>query len=510
MNDALPEGWADASIGDVTESMKNGLYKPVDAYADNGVACLRMYNIVDGRIVWKDVKRMTLSAGEVSEYGLVAGDLLVNRVNSRELVGKTALIPDHLELCVFESKNIRLRVRRGAVEPALLNFALLLGGQAYFSQNTQQVVGMASISQPQVAGFPLRLPPLEEQRRIVAQVAALLAKIRSTQERLDTIPTILKRFRQSVLSAACEGRLTADWRADHPHATSGASIVAQLVKAHDKAGGHKRGNAAPPTDGVHDYNREDLPNGWDLTELRNVVDPGRPITYGILKPGPDIKDGVPYVRVADYPNDTLNVSSIRRTTTEIDKLYARARLKPGDILLSIRGTVGRVVMVPMALEGANITQDTARLTIQGAMDSSFVAWLLRSPAVQKRMQNAVKGVAVRGINIGDVRALQIAVPPLDEQREVVRRIEAMFSLADRLQARYANAKAQVDRLTQSVLAKAFRGELVRTEAELAKREGRTYETAEQLLARIKSTMPATNGTAKKSERNGYKRAKKIT
>jgi type I restriction enzyme S subunit len=144
------------------------------------------------------------------------------------------------------------------------------------------------------------------------------------------------------------------------------------------------------------------------------------------------------------------------------------------------------------------------------MDSSFVAWLLRSPAVQKRMQNAVKGVAVRGINIGDVRALQIAVPPLDEQREVVRRIEAMFSLADRLQARYANAKAQVDRLTQSVLAKAFRGELVRTEAELAKREGRTYETAEQLLARIKSTMPATNGTAKKSERNGYKRAKNIT
>lgn len=494
MNDELPEGWAAATVADVAAGMKNGLYKPADSYAVDGVACLRMYNIAGGKIVWKDIKRMKLSADEVVEYGLVPGDLLVNRVNSRELVGKTALIPEGIEPCVFESKNIRLRVKSGAVHPALVNFALLLGGQAYFSQNTQQVVGMASISQPQVSRFPLRLPPRAEQERMVAKVEALLAKVRSSQDRLVKIPTIIKRFRQSVLAAACSGKLTSDWRDEHPHVESGAHVVARLTAAHELAGGHKRGNAAAPTEGVHDLTKEELPDSWDVTEMRNVVDPARPITYGILKPGPNIACGVLYVRVADYPNDTLNLSCIKRTTKEIDQAYVRARLKAGDILLAIRGTVGRIVVVPASLTGANITQDTARLAIQDDMHAAYVAWYLRSPAAQKRMQGAVKGVAIRGINIGDVRALQVAVPPMEEQTEIVRRVEAMMALADRLQSRYEKAKAHVDRLTQSVLAKAFRGELVPTEAELARREGREYETAEELLARIKIAPVTPRGT----------------
>ena len=79
MSDELPKGWANATIGDVAESMKNGLYKAADSYADNGVACLRMYNIEAGKIVWKDIKRMTLTPQEVHEYQLLPGDLLVSR-----------------------------------------------------------------------------------------------------------------------------------------------------------------------------------------------------------------------------------------------------------------------------------------------------------------------------------------------------------------------------------------------------------------------------------------------
>lgn len=177
-------------------------------------------------------------------------------------------------------------------------------------------------------------------------------------------------------------------------------------------------------------------------------------------PGPDIPNGVPYVRVADFPNDKLNTATIKRTTAEIDAQYARARLKAGDILLSIRGTVGRVCVIPEELTGANITQDTARLSIQKEMDSRFVTWALRAPSTQQRMQRAVKGVAVRGINIGDVRALQIPVPSLDEQQEIVRRVEALFKIADAVEGHYRKAHEQLDKLPQSILAKAFRGKLV--------------------------------------------------
>ncbi len=120
--------WRQTTLGAVVKSMKNGIYKPRDAYADDGVACLRMYNIEIGKIVWKDIKRMRLSREEIIEYGLLPGDVLVNRVNSRELVGKAAVIPNGLETCVFESKNIRVRLNIEQAEPRFVNFALSANG----------------------------------------------------------------------------------------------------------------------------------------------------------------------------------------------------------------------------------------------------------------------------------------------------------------------------------------------------------------------------------------------
>src|SRR5438552_13822475 len=112
--------------------MKNGIYKPRTVYADDGIACLRMYNIDEGKIIWKNIKRMKLSKADVEEYRLSPGDLLVNRVNSRELVGKAAPMPEGLEICVFESKNIRVRLKRDIADPKFVGFAMALYGQNHF------------------------------------------------------------------------------------------------------------------------------------------------------------------------------------------------------------------------------------------------------------------------------------------------------------------------------------------------------------------------------------------
>ncbi len=222
--------------------------------------------------------------------------------------------------------------------------------------------------------FELPVPPLAEQRRIVAKLEKLLGRVDASQQRLAKIPVLLKRFRQSVLAAACSGRLTADWREENTSVEDASELIAELERIHEAAGGHKKGNAAPPSDEAHDLRADDLPSTWGLTEMRSVVCPDRPITYGILKPGPETPGGIPYVRVADFPNDRLNLETIRRTTKEIEKTFARARLRAGDILLSIRGTVGRVCVVPQELENANITQDTARLSVQPALNAGFVKW----------------------------------------------------------------------------------------------------------------------------------------
>lgn len=199
--------WPRVSLGDVVESMKNGIYKSRDIYSEGGTACLRMYNIEDGRIVWKRIKRMKLSRKEVEEYGLLPGDLLVNRVNSRELVGKAAPIPIGLEECVFESKNIRVRVKRNLADPRFVSYAMSLYGQSHFNRNAQQVVGMASISQPQVGALQIPLPPLEEQERIVMEVELQLSVIEELQSTVMVNLQRATRLRQAVLQQAFAGEL---------------------------------------------------------------------------------------------------------------------------------------------------------------------------------------------------------------------------------------------------------------------------------------------------------------
>ncbi len=254
--------------------------------------------------------------------------------------------------------------------------------------------------------------------------------------------------------------MTADWR-DAEHGLPEAVVLkVALASDHEAAGGHERSNASEPTKEAHDLTVEQLPAGWQVCTLKDCCAPGRPITYGILKPGPELEKGVPYIRVADFPRNRLNLAGIKKTSPEIDLQYKRARLIGGDLLLSIRGSVGRLIEIPSALEGANITQDTARLSLSRRLSSKYVHFALLAPDTQRRMSNAIRGVAVRGINIGDVRALQVPLPSLLEQIEIVRRVELLLAFAERLEARLQAAQTATSRLTPSLLAKAFRGELV--------------------------------------------------
>ena len=212
----LPEGWVWAQISAIAESMKNGIYKPASYYSDNGIACLRMYNIENGFIIWKDIKRMNLSKNEISEYQLLPGDVLVNRVNSRELVGKAAVIPTGLEPCVYESKNIRLRLYLRYVNSTYVNFWFLLSSQEYFNRNAQQTVGMASINQEQLGSMPIPIPQTLEQHRIVEEVERRFSVADQIEKTVDHSLKQAERLRHSILKRAFEGKLVPQDPNDEP------------------------------------------------------------------------------------------------------------------------------------------------------------------------------------------------------------------------------------------------------------------------------------------------------
>jgi type I restriction enzyme S subunit len=125
-----------------------------------------------------------------------------------------------------------------------------------------------------------------------------------------------------------------------------------------------------------------VPGTWKVATLEEVTDPVRTISYGILKPGPDIGDGVPYVQVVDIRGGRIAVNDLRRTSYDIAEQYARTRLVPGDVLIAIRGTYGRVAIVPSELDGANISRDSARLAFMSGVDPKFAALYLQSSEAQ--------------------------------------------------------------------------------------------------------------------------------
>lgn len=206
----------------------------------------------------------------------------------------------------------------------------------------------------------------------------------------------------------------------------------------------------------------ELPEGWAAVPLSELVEPGAPIQYGILQPGPDFAAGVPYVRPTEIVSDRIDAKALRRTSPDIARRYHRSSLRAGDVILSIVGTIGKVAVVPPELEGANITQSSARLRPRdGLVESDFLACLLRSPSARGLYDVAELGTGVPRLNIGDIRQMVLPVPPLSEQRRIVAKVEALFEQVNRAKGRLARVTRILKRFRQAVLAAACSGELTR-------------------------------------------------
>ena len=173
---------------------------------------------------------------------------------------------------------------------------------------------------------------------------------------------------------------------------------------------------------------EFLPLASGAIKLKEVVEKDRPITYGIVKPGNYVDGGVPIIKVKDYPDEIVLTDDILLASPNIEKAYKRSRVKQGDLLYSIRGTVGRTAFVPSALNGANITQDTARLSIDtNRFNPSYVRFALAIPEVRQSVEQKIKGLAVRGVNLADLREVEIP----DLSRNIQDSFAAFVAAADK-------------------------------------------------------------------------------
>lgn len=185
----------------------------------------------------------------------------------------------------------------------------------------------------------------------------------------------------------------------------------------------------------------EVPCHWRAQRLKQVVNPSRPITYGIVQAGENVPDGIPYIRPADM-SDELGVKAedaLLRTSQEIASAYRRSSILAGDIVCSIGPSFGKLMMVPPSLEGANLTQGTARVAISNEHMPRFVFWVLRSVESYQQWESSVGGATFRALNLGPLSETFLCVPSRAEQTQIARfldhetaRIDALIEEQQRL------------------------------------------------------------------------------
>jgi len=163
-----------------------------------------------------------------------------------------------------------------------------------------------------------------------------------------------------------------------------------------------------------------IPVEWQVVSLSMIVDEN--ITYGIVQAGPHLDGGIPYIRTGDMSGDRIVLDGLLRTSKLIAKSYARSTVYLGDIVFALRATVGKVLPVTPEINGANLTQGTAKISPSKSTDSDFLLWALRSEAVQEAISLEMKGTTFMEITLTNLREVKIAVPSSTEEQQRIAEI----------------------------------------------------------------------------------------
>jgi type I restriction enzyme, S subunit len=281
---------------------------------------------------------------------------------------------------------------------------------------------------------PFVLAPINEQKRIADKLDAVLAQVDACRERLDRIPAILKRFRQAVLASATSGRLTEDWRdvAKPSHVTVDAG-------------------SGP----------FDLPTCWAWARIGTLADVkgGKRLPKGaklVME-----NTGFPYIKAGQLKHGTVQKEGQEYLLPDVQKSIGRYIVNSGDVYITIVGAyIGDTGVIPPEYDKANLTENAAKICNLNKVRNDYLAFWLRSPVAQDHIDFLVKSGAQGKLALMRIKEIPVPLPSIDEQEEIVRRVEALFAYVDRLEARYGAASAQFERLTPALLVKAFRGELV--------------------------------------------------
>lgn len=451
MSNLIPGTWIECKLGDVVTIVRgvtfpasSKVHEPTDGY----VACLRTSHIQE-KLLWNNIYYIPSSYVKGTDRLAKRNDILMSMANSSNLVGKVCIKETDREACFGAFLSA---IRSEVVSHAYVYYFLKSStAQQSLRSSASQTVNIANISVAALENLLFPLAPLSEQTRIAANLDKLMAQVDTLKTRIDSIPALLKRFRQSVLTAAVSGRLTEEWRAKN----------GTRIEVKDSTGQTSEKFA------------------WPMVRLGDVA---LDFSYGSSAKSQRAGD-IPVLRMGNIQGGRLVWDDlVFSSNPEELKKYS---LQVGDVLFNRTNSpelVGKTATYkgeqPAIYAGYLI-----RVRCSERLIPDFLNYCLNSPQGKDYCwQVKTDGVSQSNINAKKLADFRFGLPSTEEQTEIVRCVDQLFSFADRLEARISDARIRIDRLTQSILAKALRGDLVPQDP--------NDEPADMLLDRIKAQRAA--------------------
>ncbi|ELH4237462.1 restriction endonuclease subunit S [Vibrio fluvialis] len=439
----LPEGWCISRISDI--SMKGEQRKPSDEetfiYVDIGsinrdLKCIESPQHLIGKDAPSRARKVIRS-----------GDILVSL--TRPNLNAVALVPCYLD---NQIASTGFEVITTLMVDSRYIFALTRSKD--FIDSISGVVQGAlypAAKSSDVQAYTFSLPPLAEQKVIADKLDTLLAQVEATKVRLERIPQILKTFRQSVLVAAVSGKLTEEWRNNnngtpvHETLAKIETVKQQFIGKDKKAQAHLKNEEYV------------IPNTWQWVSLDSLT---KKITDGTHHTPTYTESGVHFISVKDIRDGVIDFSDTKFISEkEHQELSKRCPVEVGDLLITKSGTIGRTAIVKKNIALSLFVSVALIKPVSNDVNIKFIDISLQKWVNEIDVSSRIVGSAIKNLHLRDMKVLAIPFAPKEEQAEIVRRVEELLAVANSIEQKANAVLERLNTLPQSILTKAFRGDL---------------------------------------------------
>lgn len=377
----LPEEWKLVRLERVIQEIKNGFAS--GKRDDNGIVQIRMNNVTtDGRLVFNSFLKVPVPEN-INDFLLKENDFLFNNTNSIDLVGKSTIFKQSPFPCTFSNHFTRIRFTKEVLPEWILFHFITLWEKGFFKSVAIRHVGQSAVHTKYLTNLKLPLPPLSEQKKIAEILSTVDKAVEKVEEDIDKTKRLKKGLMQELLTG--------------------------------------RWNTVDGRHGKRDFKQTEIgriPKEWEVVTIADVADVkgGKRLPKGHSLV--DFKTPYPYIRVVDFKNMGVDISNLQYLLPQTHKLINQYVISSNDVYISIAGSVGMAGRTPLELNGANLTENAAKLCNLTKVTKEFLAYFLNSALGQRQIFSFVGKAQQPKLALFRIEKIKTPLPPFAEQKKI--------------------------------------------------------------------------------------------